>query len=82
MRSDGTLSASEISEYSFCSVAWYMDSNGYPRSTQSSQRMEKGRKMHQKLEPRYRRVSVAARISIVAIVLLSIVLAAFAAGLI
>ncbi|HKJ96562.1 MAG TPA: hypothetical protein VJ944_02330 [Thermoplasmataceae archaeon] len=82
MKDDGTLSASEISEYSFCSVAWYMDSNGYPRSTISSKRMENGRKMHKKLEPRYKRVSIAARLSIAAIVLLSIILVAFAAGLI
>lgn len=82
MRKDGTISASEVSEYSFCNVAWYMDKNGYPRSNVSSQRMEHGKRMHRQLEPKYRRVSMAARVSLIAAVVFSVALILFALGLV
>ena len=82
MKEDGTLTASEISEYSFCSVAWYMDSNGYPRSPYSSRRMERGRAMHKKLEPRYKRVSIASKITVSAAVILLILFVGIALGLV
>lgn len=71
MRKDGTISASEVSEYSFCNVAWYMDSEGYPRSKVSSMRMENGKKMHKQLEPKYKRAGAAAKVSIFSLVVFS-----------
>ncbi len=82
MKPDGTVSASEISEYSFCSVAWYMDKNGYPRSAHSSRRMEQGRRMHQKLEPKYRQVTLASKISIGGAIIVVLLFVALALGLI
>ncbi len=43
------ISASEIAEYYFCSVAWYMDKNGYQRETSSNKRLMTGQVSHQKL---------------------------------
>lgn len=82
MRKDGTISASEVSEYSFCNVAWYMDNNGYPRSSFSSKRMEHGKKMHRQLEPQYKRASIAARVSMIAAVIFSLALILFILGLV
>lgn len=82
MKSDGTLSASEISEYSFCSVAWFYNTNGYPRSSHSSKRMDQGRRMHQKLEPRYRRAGIASRLSVGALIIVVLLFLAFALGLV
>lgn len=82
MKEDGTLTASEISEYSFCSVAWYMDQNGYPRGSGSSRRLEMGREMHRKLEPRYNRVSAAVKISLSSAVFLIILFMLLVLGLV
>ncbi len=82
MKSDGSVSASEISQYSFCSVAWYMDDNGYPRSTYSSRRMEHGREMHEKLEPRYKRSGVVSKISLAAILVVVALFVSLALGLV
>ncbi|MCL5665288.1 MAG: hypothetical protein M1315_00395 [Candidatus Thermoplasmatota archaeon] len=49
------VSASEISEYEYCSVAWYMDKNGYRRSGVSSTRMISGTQMHRSAGITYRR---------------------------
>lgn len=82
MKEDGTLTASEISEYSFCSVAWYMDQNGYPRGSHSSKRLERGRTMHKKLEPSYNRVRIASKVTVTAAVILLVLFVGIAFGLV
>ena len=42
----GYVSASEISQYEFCNVAWAMEKQGYPHSRISSKRMYNGRENH------------------------------------
>lgn len=49
------VSASEISEYEYCSVAWYMDKNGFRRSGISSTRMLEGTQIHKSVGISYRR---------------------------
>lgn len=53
------ISASEISEYLFCNVSWYLDQEGAPRSQHSSARMNAGVKSHATVKRRYRTSEVA-----------------------
>ncbi|MEM0156390.1 MAG: hypothetical protein QW597_07325 [Thermoplasmataceae archaeon] len=47
------VSASEISEYEYCNVAWYYQKENYPRSKISSTRMSVGRARHRRVERSY-----------------------------
>lgn len=49
------ISASEIGEYTFCSVAWYLDREGYRRSGIANTRMTTGKIAHRRMETRIRR---------------------------
>lgn len=69
MKNGEYISASEVSEFSFCNVAYYLDMEGYPRGTGSSERMENGRQMHSKLEPSYKRVGLGLKITVGAMVI-------------
>lgn len=72
MKEEDYISASKVSEFSFCNVAWYLDKEGYPRGNGSSERMENGRTMHSKLEPSYRRVGTGLKITLVALMIASL----------
>ncbi|MDS0257106.1 hypothetical protein ApAK_05390 [Thermoplasmatales archaeon AK] len=50
MKDNRYISASEISEYVFCNVSWYMDVSGYPRNEGSSKRFEVGNRAHRHTE--------------------------------
>ena len=63
------VSASEISQYEFCNVAWYYQKEKYPRSKLSSKRMAIGRDRHQKLEKSYVSLTLMVRIMVVALVI-------------
>lgn len=43
------ISASEIAEYQFCSVAWFLDRNGVPRESGSNRRLMTGYMNHQQI---------------------------------
>ncbi|MEM3675832.1 MAG: hypothetical protein QXV22_02110 [Thermoplasmataceae archaeon] len=74
------ISASEISEYVFCNVSWYMDVNGFPRNEGSSGRLEAGNKAHRKTETvrivshksGYAKVATVAALILVLIILLMV----------
>ena len=74
MQTDGQdiISASEIGEYEFCSVSWYLNKEGYPRSGYSSRRMETGREMHRQVDIGYRRSNGALKAFMIVLVLLVI----------
>lgn len=58
-RDEEKISASEISEYMFCNVSWYLDREGAPRSGHSSARMESGRRSHAVVRKDYRNTGKA-----------------------
>ncbi len=66
------ISATEISEYVFCSVAWYMDKEGYPRSKETSKRFKRGTRRHRFLLAKYGFIK-AAIVSLVIIVAVAII---------
>ncbi len=77
------VSASEIAEFSYCSVAWYMDKEGYRRSGYANTRMTTGRIMHRRLETRVRRSRISARAfliiaSVVGIAIVAVIMEIFA----
>lgn len=51
----GEISASELAEFDFCSVAWYLDKEGYRRSRIASVHMTNGRTMHKRVSVTHRR---------------------------
>ncbi len=53
-KDDDRISASEISEYLFCNVSWYLDREGAPRSGHSSARMQAGVRSHAAVRRSYR----------------------------
>ncbi len=55
---DRDINASEISEYAFCSVAWYLDKEGYRRSGFANTRMTTGQIAHRRMETTIRRSRV------------------------
>ena len=63
------VSASEISQFEFCNVAWYYQKEKYPRSRISSKRMAMGRNKHRKLEKSYVSLTLVVRIMVVALVI-------------
>jgi|GEM_PF-2907128 CRISPR/Cas system-associated exonuclease Cas4 (RecB family) len=63
------VSASEISQHEFCSVAWYYQKEKYPRSKISSKRMAMGRDRHRKLEKSYLSLTLTVRIMVIALVI-------------
>ena len=63
------VSASEISQYEFCNVAWYYQKEKYPRSKLSSKRMAIGRDRHRKLEKTYVSLTLMVRMMVVALVI-------------
>ncbi len=63
------VSASEISQYEFCNVAWYYQKEKYPRSKFSSKRMATGRDRHRKLEKSYISLTILVRIMVAALVI-------------
>ncbi len=63
------VSASEISQFEFCNVAWYYQKEKYPRSRISSKRMATGRDRHRKLEKSYVSLTLMVRIMVVALVI-------------
>ncbi|QRF74522.1 hypothetical protein Thermo_00003 [Thermoplasmatales archaeon] len=69
------VSASEISQYEFCNVAWYYQKEGYPRSKISSRRMASGRESHKKVEKSYVSLTLIVRILVIALVLVIAALA-------
>lgn len=70
-RSARFISASEVSKYVFCNVAWYLDKEGAPRNRGSGVRMQKGIKSHSTLKRRYN-ATRAATYAVVAIMLIMI----------
>ncbi len=71
---DEYISATDISEYVFCSVAWYMDREGFPRSTKSSKRFRKGTRKHKFLLTKYAALKLGIiAFSIVATVLVIVI---------
>ena len=66
------ISASEISSYVFCNVSWYMDREGYPRSSFSGERMKRGSRSHATLKWRYKLTRFAAALTLVAIIAIAI----------
>jgi CRISPR/Cas system-associated exonuclease Cas4 (RecB family) len=50
---NGMISASEMSEFEFCNVSWYLNKEGYPRSSYSSARMQRGVEMHRRVQSGY-----------------------------
>lgn len=79
--SDRDVSASEIAEYSFCSVAWYLDKEGYRRSGVANSRMTTGRIAHRRMETRIRRSRVGAKVYLIGAMLAALVLILYLAGL-
>ena len=67
---DGMISASEMSEFEFCSVSWYLDKEGYPRSGFSSQRMQRGIEMHRRVHTGYSRAGGAMKLLLVIFVVI------------
>lgn len=58
------VSASEISQYEFCNVAWAMEKQGYPHSRISSRRMYNGRESHKNRGKREHRNRAAMKLSL------------------
>ena len=63
------VSASEISQYEFCNVAWYYQKERYPRSKISSKRMAGGRERHRKVEKSYLSLTLLVKILVIVLVL-------------
>lgn len=55
------VSASDISQYEYCPVQWYMDKAGYPRDSRTNTRLVNGTEMHRNLGKRTRNSSFALR---------------------
>ncbi|MCL4328139.1 MAG: hypothetical protein M1151_06780 [Candidatus Thermoplasmatota archaeon] len=75
MAQDDILAASEIAQYSFCNVSWYLNKEGVPRDVNSNTRLRTGQRMHASLD---RKVSVfrsATAILTGAVILVSVILA-------
>ncbi len=73
----GEISASELAEFDFCSVAWYLDKEGYRRSRISSVHMTAGRDMHKSVSVFHRRAEktvLAGVIGAVAMALLIVII--------
>ncbi len=51
----GEISASDLAEFDFCSVAWYLDKEGYRKSHIASVTMANGRTMHKRVSVMHRR---------------------------
>ena len=66
------ISASEISTYVFCNVSWYMDREGYQRSSFSGVRMKKGSKSHATLKWRYNLTRFAAALILLVVIAITI----------
>ncbi|MCL4332411.1 MAG: hypothetical protein M1148_01100 [Candidatus Thermoplasmatota archaeon] len=47
---DDWLAASEIAQYDFCNVSWYLNREGVPRDVASNTRLVNGRQMHARLD--------------------------------
>lgn len=58
---DRNVSASEVAEFAFCSVAWYLDKEGYRRSGIANTRMTTGRIAHRRMETSIRRSKVGVK---------------------
>ncbi|MHB8360869.1 MAG: hypothetical protein ACYDAO_02415 [Thermoplasmataceae archaeon] len=76
----GMISASELSEFEFCSVSWYLNKEGYPRSGYSSARMQRGVQMHRRVHSGYSHSGSAIKILIVLLVIFIIALSYFILG--
>ncbi len=74
------VSASEVAEYAFCSVSWYMDKEGYRRSGYANTRMTTGKIMHRRLETRVRRSRVSARAYVILAAVMGILIIAYIMG--
>jgi CRISPR/Cas system-associated exonuclease Cas4 (RecB family) len=71
------ISATDISEYIYCSVAWYLDKEGFPRSKKSSRRFRRGTRKHRFLLRKYNALKVGIVVSsIIAVVLLMVIIVA------
>ncbi len=68
-REDERISASEISEYLFCNVSWYLDKEGAPRSKHSSARMQSGVRSHAALRRNYRATGKAIYVTVGALLI-------------
>lgn len=64
------ISASEISQYEFCNVAWAMEKAGYPRSKFSSKRMSSGKNSHKNRGKLDQRTRGAMKVGLLAMILL------------
>ena len=75
IQDDEWLAASEIAQYAFCNVSWYLNKEGVARDRFSNARLQTGRVMHARLD---RKISTYSSLSIVltvAAVAVSILLA-------
>lgn len=74
----GEISASDLAEFDFCSVAWYLDREGYRKSKITSMAMTKGITMHRRVSAIHRRASRSMSAGIVGIaIVLALLVATF-----
>jgi CRISPR/Cas system-associated exonuclease Cas4 (RecB family) len=74
------VSASEVAEYSYCSVSWYMDKEGYRRSGYANSRMTTGKVMHRRLETKLNKSRLTTRAYVIIAAVLGIMILAYLMG--
>ena len=62
------VSASDLSQYEYCPVQWYMDKAGFPRDSRTNTRLVTGTEMHRNLGKRTRNSSFALKGGIILLV--------------
>ncbi|MFG1519676.1 MAG: hypothetical protein AAE977_04280 [Thermoplasmataceae archaeon] len=62
------VSASDISQYEYCPVQWYMEKAGFPRDSRTNTRLAAGTEMHKNLGKRTRNSSFALKGGIILLV--------------
>lgn len=74
------VSASEVAEYSYCSVSLYMDKEGYRKSGYANSRMTTGKVMHRRLETKVKRSRMTTRAYVIVAAVIGIVILAYIMG--
>lgn len=77
----GEISASDLAEFDFCSVAWYLDKEGYRRSRISSVHMTEGRTMHKRVSTFHRRAERTMLAGVVGAVVIALLIAVTLTGI-
>lgn len=77
----GEISASELAEFDFCSVAWYLDKEGYRRSRISSVHMTAGRDMHRRVSTYHKRAETTTRAGLVGAIVIAVLLVILLSGI-